>query len=460
MTRSVAEVFGHRGPLAIEPRAFFGLLFEPEPRERTRLDGSIGIVEVRGPLEHRASSWCDSYEQLLEDVRGLVDAGARTVVLDLDSPGGMVSGAFDTALALRTLAAAQGVRLVAYASGVAGSAAYALACACSEIVSSASAIVGSIGVIDVLLDTTAQDAAMGERWQLVTSGPRKADGAPHAPVTDAVVRARQVVVDSLARAFAALVVEGRGSRVPDPLALGAAIYTGADAVAVGLVDRVATLETFLAELREPGGVVPLNNKEGDMAQTSGAPRAEGGGEDPPQEQDARSRLARVLAEMDDEQVARALNALAAESDKPDEDPPSSEGDDPPKDAAAQAVSTLSAEVAKLRRESDAREMSALLAQRPDFDESFRAFVAKQPLDVARELVKHTPKGPTRVEKIAATVAPGGAARGQREDTGAPTSEASAEIDAALSRHKIHRGITRVGTKTIIGSLPREKKKEG
>lgn len=457
MTRSVAEVFGHRGPLALEPRAFFGLLLEPEPRERTRVEGSIGVVEIRGPLDHRASKWCDSYQQLLEDVRGLVAAGARTIVLDIDSPGGVVSGAFDAALALRSLAAAQGVRLVAYASGVAGSAAYAIACACSEIVSSASSIVGSIGVIDVLLDTTAQDAAMGERWQLVTSGPRKADGAPHAPVTDAVVMARQVVVDSLARAFAAIVIEGRGARLPDPLALGAAIYTGADAVGVGLVDRVATLEEYLADLREPGDVVSPNNQEGNMAQTSGAPRAEGGGDDPPQEQDARSRLARVLAEMDDEQVARALNALAAESDDPDEDPPSSEGDDPPKDAAAQAVTTLSAQVAKLQRESDAREMSALLAQRADFSESFRAFVAKQPLEVARELVKHTPKGPTRGEQIAATVAPGGAARGQREDQSAPPSEASAEIDAALSRHKIHRGITRVGPKTIIGSLPREKK---
>jgi ClpP class serine protease len=73
------------------------------------------------------------------------DASVSSILLDMDSPGGEAVGSFEAADAVR---AAAGVKeVVAVVSGMAASAAYAIASAATRIVTTSSGISGSIGVV-------------------------------------------------------------------------------------------------------------------------------------------------------------------------------------------------------------------------------------------------------------------------------------------------------------------------
>lgn len=245
---NVRARFDRKGPLAIAPFAW-GLDYEQSPASAVALasDGDVAVVMVMGPLTHHGVWWGgDTYDAIEERVAAALATSASTVVMKIDSPGGEVDGAFECARTLRLMAAAAGKRLVAYVDEIAASAAYALACAASAIYLPASARVGSIGVIEVVLDATAADAREGLRFDLVTSGARKADGNPHAPLTDEARARLQAEVDGFARLFFELVAGARGLSVDDVAAQQAAIYRGSDAVAMRLADAVASWDEALA----------------------------------------------------------------------------------------------------------------------------------------------------------------------------------------------------------------------
>jgi capsid assembly protease len=212
---------------------------------------TIAIVNVRGPLMHHACPDFDSYDAIKERVAKALASPARAVVLRIDSPGGLVSGCFDAAVELRRMADRTGKHLIAYAEQ-ATSASYALACSCSKIYASAAGSVGSIGVIDTVLDVTALDQAQGVRLAIVTSGARKADSNPHTPLSDAKLAATQASVDAVAQLFFELVSDARGIDVQAVQALEAASFPGVVAATRGLVDQIATIEEALdATAREP-----------------------------------------------------------------------------------------------------------------------------------------------------------------------------------------------------------------
>jgi capsid assembly protease len=213
--------------------------------------GAIAVVNVRGPLMHHACPEFDSYDAIKERVAKALTSPARAVVLRIDSPGGLVSGCFDAAVELRRMAARTGKRLVAYAEQ-ATSASYALACGCAKIYASAAGSVGSIGVIDTVLDVTALDQAQGVRLEIVTSGARKADSNPHTALSEAKLAATQTSVDAVAQLFFQLVAEARGIDAGAVQALEAATFPGVTAKGKGLVDQIATIEEALdATAREP-----------------------------------------------------------------------------------------------------------------------------------------------------------------------------------------------------------------
>ena len=79
----------------------------------------------------------------------------------LDSPGGVAAGMVDTGRALRAMADRSGKPFVAHAGPMACSAAYGLACAADRILVTEDGTVGSVGVIAVVTDRTAQNAQEG-----------------------------------------------------------------------------------------------------------------------------------------------------------------------------------------------------------------------------------------------------------------------------------------------------------
>ena len=150
------------GVLAVDPMAF-NMLFAEAPSRDTVDMGGVPVVTIRGPLEHHAGMWCDSYDAILARASEALSSPSRGVVLRIDSPGGFVSGCMETARAIRALADGSGKILVAYVDGAACSAAYALACVAHHVVAPQSATLGSIGVLMARTDASEALAAAGVR---------------------------------------------------------------------------------------------------------------------------------------------------------------------------------------------------------------------------------------------------------------------------------------------------------
>jgi ClpP class serine protease len=192
-----ARAFTGRGLLAIDPQALDELHVQGAGSMAPLLGPQVAFVNIRGPLSFE-DDWFCTYDAIKAAVAAACASEAHTVVMMLDSPGGDVSGCFDAALSIRDMCKTAGKRLVTYTQSRMCSAAYALGCVADLVLASPSAVVGHVGVIQVMTDCTAGAAAMGMRATIVTSGARKADGHPLAPATDAATGAVQMTVDALA----------------------------------------------------------------------------------------------------------------------------------------------------------------------------------------------------------------------------------------------------------------------
>lgn len=383
--------------LALNPAAFGMLVIEGDAPEARDVGGGVWVVDVRGPLMHHADPFCDSYDGIKARAGAAMASGARAVVLSIDSPGGLVSGMLDTAEELRVLADSHECALLAYVDGQATSAAYALACAADRIFVPSTGVVGSIGVVDALVDSTAEDAALGIRYSFVASGTRKTDGNPHVPTTEAAVAAAQGRVDALAALFFAHVEARRGVPAAELASLQAGLFHGADAVSRGLADQVATLDQVI-ELARAGRSAPMSGAE----EVRGMNLEEAIG------------ALRKAAEGDDENAARARKALAAFDGEPDGDEPEKkgeeskaegeddkheepDGDEAPKAAAKSAAESMAARaLAMVERAERAR----IFGARPDLSEEQRKALASVPVEKLEAVVRAIPRPAT---KPAATV---------------------------------------------------------
>lgn len=242
----------HAGTVhAMQPEAF-GWLFD-EPDELTvERRGPVAIVAIRGALQQR-SSWCGvGYDAIAATFAAACASDATTIVLDIDSCGGVVAGCFAAAREMRAAADASGKRVIAYARENACSAAYALATVGDTIALPDTGTVGSIGVIGCVDDYTEAMAKEGVRVTVLTSGARKADGNPMVETTPEAIATLQATVDTLASAFFALVAERRPLSADAVRGLEAGVFLGQAAVDAGLADEVVAYTDLLARLSAEG----------------------------------------------------------------------------------------------------------------------------------------------------------------------------------------------------------------
>lgn len=173
----------------------------------------------------------------------VADASVRSVLLDIDSPGGQVAGTSD--LADEVFRLREQKPIVAYMRQGC-SAAYWVGANASRVICGESSIVGSIGILAPMEDTSEAAKAAGVRVHVVKSAEFKGDGVAGTPITDAQIAEAQRLVDGLHAQFVASVARGRGigAEAAAKLADGR-VHLGAEAKALGLVDSVASDDVAL-----------------------------------------------------------------------------------------------------------------------------------------------------------------------------------------------------------------------
>jgi len=159
--------------IAAGPVLFAGYM-DDDDEPGYEVSQGVAIVTIEGALMDRAGWWWDGYDAIQARVLAAhADARVRAVLLDISSPGGMVSGLLDAMRALRASRAASGKRMVAWVGSGAYSAAYGLASTCDEIVASDTAGAGSVGVIAALMSRVDQLQQDGIDVRVVSSGVEK-----------------------------------------------------------------------------------------------------------------------------------------------------------------------------------------------------------------------------------------------------------------------------------------------
>lgn len=223
-------------------------------RPSARRAGSIAVIPLYGVVAQRmdlmsASSGGCSTEQFAQAFRqAMTDPSVGAVVVDIDSPGGSVYGVAE--LADEIFSARRTKPVSAIANSLAASAAYWIGSAAGDLSCTPSGEVGSIGVFASHFDESRMIDAIGVTPTLISAGKFKTEGNPYQPLNGEALAAIQKRVDDYYGMFVKGVARGRGvsqTNVRDGFGEGRVVGAG-DALKMGMVDRVETLDQMLARM--------------------------------------------------------------------------------------------------------------------------------------------------------------------------------------------------------------------
>jgi signal peptide peptidase SppA len=225
----------------------------------SRATDGVAVIPLVGIISQRASliddmsgpggTTTEAFDRRFSQALG--DESVSAIAIDVDSPGGSVSGVPQSAAKVFD---ARGKKpVIAVVNSMMASAAYWIGSAADEVVITPEGLAGSIGVYMIHHDYSGMDEQMGVKHQVIKAGKYKAEGADDGPLPEEAVQALQQIVDDTYDLFISAVAKHRNTTpasVRDGYGEGR-VLVGKRAVAAGLADRVGTLEETIARLANP-----------------------------------------------------------------------------------------------------------------------------------------------------------------------------------------------------------------
>lgn len=217
---------------------------------------SVAVVPVEG-LICKYASMINGQSQpegtttgaIIDSLRAArADTRVRSLLLDIDSPGGTVPGVHEVAAEIRGVAAEIPVAALSRDSMCSG--AYFIGSQAPRVWVTPMGWAGSVGVYTVLEDSSRFHESRGFRFVLVKAGAHKASCVEGLPITEDAVAVVQAQIDAIYRSFVeTALVGGRRMRAARAYELAdGRVHMGQDAVTLGLADGVRTFEGAVAEL--------------------------------------------------------------------------------------------------------------------------------------------------------------------------------------------------------------------
>jgi signal peptide peptidase SppA len=223
--------------------------FESDEKMISSIRDGVAIIPIYGLLT-KSANFCSSFFEMTsyDDIEDAIkvaldDAEVKSILLDIDSPGGEVSGLFEL---VDFIYESRNVKpIYAIANDYAFSAAYAIASAASKIFVNRTSGVGSVGVIATHIDQSEYDKKEGIKYTTIFAGDKKNDLSPHEPLSDEATADLQKEVDRLYEMFVASVARNRNVSTAQIRATQAALYYGAESVSLGLADETTDFRKCL-----------------------------------------------------------------------------------------------------------------------------------------------------------------------------------------------------------------------
>ena len=210
-------------------------------REETVTTGfgdKIAIVELKGEI-------LSSEEIVRQFKKYREDHSVKGILFRVDSPGGGVVASQEIYHEVKKTRDA-GKPVVVSMGALAASGGYYVSCGANKIVANAGTLTGSIGVISQFMEVDTLLRKIGVGFTTIKSGKFKDVGNPYRGMTADDQKYFQQLMDDVHRQFIAVVEKER--RLDHDTVLAYAdgrVFTGEQAVTIGLVDTVGTYEDAL-----------------------------------------------------------------------------------------------------------------------------------------------------------------------------------------------------------------------
>jgi len=203
----------------------------------------VNVVRVEGTIAPGESASAESLNPLL--ARAFSDVNAEGVVLLINSPGGtpvQSSLIHDTILRLK---AKHQKKVIAVGEDMVTSGAYFIAVAADEIVVNRSTVAGSIGVVSRGFGFTGLMERIGVERRVQSAGASKNLGDSFGPQTEESLAKQTELLGNIHNHFMDVVKQGRGDRLnlDSPGLFSGTVWTGEQALEMGLVDKLGDLHT-------------------------------------------------------------------------------------------------------------------------------------------------------------------------------------------------------------------------
>lgn len=191
-----------------------------------------------------------SYETIGDQIqRALNDPSVKQIALQLDSPGGEVSGVFQLA---EQIVKGRSVKPIhALANDLAASAAYLIGSAATTLTVSPSGQVGSIGVVMRHVDVSQAMEKDGVKVTFIHAGAHKVDGNAYQPLSETVKDRLQADVNYYYDMFVNAVAQQRRLNPVAVRATEALMFVAEEALRIGLVDQIMQPQDWLQKLMNP-----------------------------------------------------------------------------------------------------------------------------------------------------------------------------------------------------------------
>jgi protease-4 len=184
-------------------------------------------------------------------------ATVKAIVIRVNSPGGAIAPSQEIYAAIRRTRADTGKPIVASLDSVAASGGFYIASACDEIVANPGSITGSIGVILQWFDVKELMQWAKLKSETITSGAMKDAGSPYRQITPEERAYFQGVVTQLHTQFVRDVAIGRKGKMTQADVARIAdgrIFTGEQALAIKLVDRMGSIDDAVRRAAKLAGI--------------------------------------------------------------------------------------------------------------------------------------------------------------------------------------------------------------
>ena len=211
-----------------------------------RTIGNVSVVRVMGSLFR--SMFFSDYDDIRQSFdQALADPSTDAVLLEVDSPGGGVTGVFD--LAEHIYQARGGKPIWAIAADQMTSSAYLLGSAADRAIGTPTSVIGSIGVIATHIDETGLNDRVGLVFSEIVAGAKKSELSSNHPLGDDGRATLQGIVDQAYDQFVGAVSRYRGLAESAVRAQEAGTFTASVAMGHGLIDEVLGFDDLIEKVQ-------------------------------------------------------------------------------------------------------------------------------------------------------------------------------------------------------------------